>query len=418
MPSFRGYPACACLIEWLPVFEAELKRRGVIKVSIDIAQLIGSAPQSAATHKPGGAFDIWQHDATTVKVAREMGAAAWARTRAQGFDPHTHGVLNGCPHNSGGRYQIAALKAGRNGLGWMGLKGKDDGPAPRSLRTYKAGIAWAKTQGKPTPKPIPTVDPTPQPVAHKDWGKVEVVNHGAATVALKKPGAYAKWLTRRTRLVNITMGKGGIKPDILVGLECGGGSAFTYLTKKYAKGGLVRTKAGTDGREIFIRPSAVTVRETGAIRPTPHKGNDKPAPWIVGTLDGSPIMVVGFHLDPTDPSSEVPLGQAKEIIAAARKIAARYKVPESNLIFLGDAASDDYVRRSAFAAAGWLDAFAVAKKKVNAAIASYNRYKAPVVGPSVDGIFVHSTRPVRVASKRLDSKASDHHVLAAVLSRQ
>ena len=28
---FRGRPACPCLAEWLPVFEAELIRRGVIK---------------------------------------------------------------------------------------------------------------------------------------------------------------------------------------------------------------------------------------------------------------------------------------------------------------------------------------------------------------------------------------------------
>lgn len=158
MPTFRGKPACSCLITWLPVFEAELLRRGVIKRSIDVAQLIGGAKASGGTHSTGGAFDVWQRDAVTIKVAREMGAATWARTRAQGFDPHAHGVLNGCPHNKPARYQIAALLLGRNGLGWKGLKGRDDGPAPRKLRTWQQGIAWAKAlQPKPIPAPVPTV---------------------------------------------------------------------------------------------------------------------------------------------------------------------------------------------------------------------------------------------------------------------
>lgn len=143
---FRGRPACPCLAEWLPVFEAELLRRGVIKQSIDIAQLIGGAAASGGTHATGGAFDIWQHDETTISVARQMGAAAWARTAAQGFDPHTHGVLRGCPHNGPAAYQIAALDKGFNGLGSGGMSAKDDGPRPVPLRTWDQGIEWALQQ--------------------------------------------------------------------------------------------------------------------------------------------------------------------------------------------------------------------------------------------------------------------------------
>ena len=139
---FRGYPACECLAEWLPVFEAELIRRGVIRSSIDIAQLIGGAAASGGTHATGGAFDIWQHDPTTIWVARQMGAdATWARTRAQGFSPHAHGVLTGCPHNGPARYQIDHVRAGLNGLV---SRGRDDGPRPLSGRTWRQGIAWAK----------------------------------------------------------------------------------------------------------------------------------------------------------------------------------------------------------------------------------------------------------------------------------
>ena len=142
---FRGHPACPCLAEWLPVFEAELLRRGVIKHSIDIAQLIGGADASAGTHSMGGAFDIWQHDPVTVEVARQMGAATWARTTGSfANNRHTHGVLNECPHNGPARYQIGALAAGYDGLGYAGRGSSDPGPGPRLLRTWREGIAWAK----------------------------------------------------------------------------------------------------------------------------------------------------------------------------------------------------------------------------------------------------------------------------------
>lgn len=144
--DFRGFPACPCLKEWLPVFEAELIRRGVIRESIDIAQLIGGAAASGGTHSDGGAFDIWQHDPTTVWVARQMGAACWARTAAQGFDPHAHGVLRGCAHNNPARYQIYALDNGYNGLGSGGRGGSDDGPRPVPHRSWREGIAWAQAQ--------------------------------------------------------------------------------------------------------------------------------------------------------------------------------------------------------------------------------------------------------------------------------
>lgn len=152
MPMFRGFNACACLVRWLPVFEAELLRRGVIKHNIDIAQLIGGAAVSGGTHTKGGAFDIWQHDKITIYVARQMGADAdWSRTRAQGFDPHSHGVLRGCPHNTPARYQITAVDDGYNGLGYAGRGGRDDGPRPLSERTWQEGIAWAEAQ---QPKPF------------------------------------------------------------------------------------------------------------------------------------------------------------------------------------------------------------------------------------------------------------------------
>ena len=148
--SFRGRVACECLAAWLPAFEAELIARGVIKESIDIAQLTGAADASAGVHSQGGAFDIWQHDPVTVRVARKMGAdATWARTTGSfANNRHTHGVLTGCPHNGPARYQIEAVLSGGNGLGANGMGGKDDGPRPLFMRSWQEGIAWHRAQNR------------------------------------------------------------------------------------------------------------------------------------------------------------------------------------------------------------------------------------------------------------------------------
>lgn len=139
---FRGRPACECLAEWLVAYEKLLLAEGVIKFSVDIYQLIGGAKASAGTHSTGGAYDIAQIQPEAIRIAREMGAAAWARTPAQGFSPsHQHGVLNGCPHNGPARYQIAEYLRGENGL-----KGsaEDDGPRILPLRTWQEGIRWSR----------------------------------------------------------------------------------------------------------------------------------------------------------------------------------------------------------------------------------------------------------------------------------
>src|SRR5690242_13816300 len=106
---FRGHEACTCMPPWLTAFEQELKDRGLIKVSIDIAQLIGDAVQSGNTHRTGGAIDIWQTDIRVSKIARHMGCIMWPRvTGSFSTNKHSHGVLRGCPHNLPARYQIAA----------------------------------------------------------------------------------------------------------------------------------------------------------------------------------------------------------------------------------------------------------------------------------------------------------------------
>ena len=180
MASFRGFPCCSCLAKWLPAYERELLRRGLIKHNLDVFQLTGRAGASAGTHAQGGAFDLAQFSAAQLRVARDMGAdATWHRRIGQGFDlDHAHGVLRGCPHNEPARYQIAAVDDGFNGLGKGGRGGRDDGPRPLSGRTWQEGIVWAKQQAAP-----------------------KTLRIGTWNLALNNPTGLRTWPTRRPRIV-------------------------------------------------------------------------------------------------------------------------------------------------------------------------------------------------------------------------
>lgn len=156
---YKNRVACVCLAEWLVWLERMAIKRGLIKQSLDIIQLTGSASASAGTHGKGGTFDVKQTGAAFVALCREMGApATWSRYNMPiGSNPnhHTHGVLNGCPHNSPARYQLAAQFLRRDGLGFMGMQGADPYPAVWPRRTWQEGIDWAKAQLAPKPPAAP-----------------------------------------------------------------------------------------------------------------------------------------------------------------------------------------------------------------------------------------------------------------------
>lgn len=153
---FRGLPACTCQVAWIPVYERELQRRGIIAGPIPIAQLIGGFSGSGGTHVSGGACDFWLTGDTAdaaVWVARQMGAdPSWHRLK--GWDPtpgagggseHIHCVLRGCPHLSlSAQAQIIAVEANGDGIG--GTTTPDPGPRPLSFRTWREGIEWQHTQ--------------------------------------------------------------------------------------------------------------------------------------------------------------------------------------------------------------------------------------------------------------------------------
>lgn len=158
--DFRGLPACPCQVEWIPAFEAELRRRGLIQGNLAIAQMIGLYEGSANTHgdpngeglrKGGGETDFWLTGTlaeAAVVVARQMGAdPTWHRLPNwdhAGGSEHVHSGLRGCPHRTveavGQEYAVD-----HNGDGLVG-DAPDPGPRPLSGRTWKQGIEWAKEQ--------------------------------------------------------------------------------------------------------------------------------------------------------------------------------------------------------------------------------------------------------------------------------
>jgi hypothetical protein len=92
------------------------------------------AAASAATHDGGGVVDIRSWDLGNLAVSipavltalRQVGFAAWYRTKAQGFDPHIHAVAIGDRDlHPSARAQVKDYLAGHNGLA---SHGRDDGP--------------------------------------------------------------------------------------------------------------------------------------------------------------------------------------------------------------------------------------------------------------------------------------------------
>ena len=102
-PPCHGSPRERQLLARRRRVRAHPRRRGALDLSI--------AGWTAA--------QVWQ----LLKEARARGLVLWHRTAAQGFTPHAHGIVAGCPHLSGladpvvgtAAWQIKEYRAGRNG---------------------------------------------------------------------------------------------------------------------------------------------------------------------------------------------------------------------------------------------------------------------------------------------------------------
>lgn len=150
--TWRGVTVCACM----PAMLDSLAKGTPTTPTLTPTQgsYSTSVAASAQTHAGGGAIDLAVHGWTAEQIwtalveARRRGLVLSHRTAAQGFSPHMHGVMAGCPHLSGlahpvtgtAAWQVQEYLAGRNGLAG---RGADDGP-----RDYVGATWW--TYSTPT----------------------------------------------------------------------------------------------------------------------------------------------------------------------------------------------------------------------------------------------------------------------------
>lgn len=121
-------------------------------------QAKGTSPLSANTHFDGAGIDyrVWGMNKAArwvvVAIFRECGfSASWARDWAGNYHLHVGADLGTTWTYLA--YQVAAVRAGFDGLGKGGRGGRDTHPDPTAWRTVWQGAAWAQTQliqqGKP-----------------------------------------------------------------------------------------------------------------------------------------------------------------------------------------------------------------------------------------------------------------------------
>lgn len=122
------------------------KRTGLTSLTLSPSQGGWSfAGVSAGTHSRAAVVDLrvgaW-NEATRYKVVRalrDVGFAAWYRTRADGFDPHIHAICIPVPGSKdirtlpapGALAQIVSYDAGRNGLSSNARDRHEYRPSPR-----------------------------------------------------------------------------------------------------------------------------------------------------------------------------------------------------------------------------------------------------------------------------------------------
>lgn len=114
-----------------------------------IIQARGGAAASAGTHTDGAAIDVRVWSLTKaqrrriVLLARECGfPASWDRAWPGNEHLHLGADIPGVWTRVS--YQVAAVKAGYNGLGSGGRGGRDDGPKPSAWRNTTTGPEWAR----------------------------------------------------------------------------------------------------------------------------------------------------------------------------------------------------------------------------------------------------------------------------------
>lgn len=115
-------------------------------IEIVLIQAAGSAAASAGTHADGWAIDLqtWhltreQRERLVAHMRRYGASGTWYRY-PPAFEPHIHAALDPGRRTTNSSYQVAAVRAGYDGLGSGGRRGRDIHPAPADWITAEEGI--------------------------------------------------------------------------------------------------------------------------------------------------------------------------------------------------------------------------------------------------------------------------------------
>lgn len=146
-PSGARFKACSCIRDSWPTINKLARLKGYIRQQIDVTQgsYSTSVNASALTHAGGGVLDVQVTGTALDSLLEECGIAAYERTAADGFKPHSHILWIGCPHlHAQAAAQVASWRNLRNGLRSNALDRDQTRPAP--VRDWIQGLAWATQQ--------------------------------------------------------------------------------------------------------------------------------------------------------------------------------------------------------------------------------------------------------------------------------
>lgn len=144
---------------WWRLFTILIKH--VLGVDLEIIQARGTYAGSGGTHADGWCIDIrtWKFTTTQVLAIVALarlygGSATWYRVNV-GSGPHIHIAVDAGNLATASRYQTRAVRAGYDGLGYLGRSGKDTHPKPPTWRTATQGIAAMRTEIERTTQDMP-----------------------------------------------------------------------------------------------------------------------------------------------------------------------------------------------------------------------------------------------------------------------
>ena len=205
-PDGTKFKGCSCIQQsWLTITRLAVAK-GLIKRQIRVTQgsYNTSVSASASTHKGGGVLDVGVTGRALDTLLEECGIAAYERTEADGFTPHSHILWIGCPHlDPSAAKQVTSWKNKRNGLRSNALDRDTTRPSP--IRDWKQGLAWAKEQLAILEDDMPLTTSEIDAIANRVW---------SATLGTETAGDR---LARAANMLSAFLGSSG--PTVGVALQ-------------------------------------------------------------------------------------------------------------------------------------------------------------------------------------------------------